>query len=141
MVMITLIGEPQARVGNRFYYLGPLAECKDCRLKGVCFNLESGHLYEVVSIRDAEHDCGIHESKVRAVEVSKIPMSVAVRNKKAIDGSMITFETLECEHIGCDNYAYCHPPGVKGGMKMSISDIVRDIDCPVGERLVLVKMS
>ena len=138
--MITLIGESQARIGNRFYYLGPLTDCKECKLKGVCFNLESGHLYEVKGIRDTEHDCVIHESKAIVVEVDKVPVSVAVNGKKAIEGSMITFESIRCDAVGCDNYWFCHPPGIKDGMKLSVSDVVGDLDCPKGEKRVLVKL-
>ena len=141
MVLITLIGEAQAMIGNRFYYLGPLTECKDCRLKGVCFNLIPGHLYEVKTLRDAMHDCEIHESKVRAVEVEKVPVSVAVPGKKAIDGSTITFESMKCDMIGCENHWYCHPAGIRDGMKMMITDIIGDITCPINEKMVLVKLS
>ena len=141
MVLITLIGEAQARIGNRFYYLGSLTECKDCKLKGVCFNLEPGHLYEVKTLRDAMHDCEIHESKVRAVEVIKVPVSVAVPGKKAIDGSTITFETVKCDMIGCENYSYCHPAGIKDGMKMTIADVVGDVNCMINEKMVLVKLT
>jgi Uncharacterized protein conserved in archaea len=141
MVMITLIGEAQARIGNRFYYIGPLTECKECKLKGVCFNLEPGHLYEVKGLRDAEHDCAIHESKARVVEVEKVPIPLAVNGKKAIEGSKITFETMKCDSIGCENYGFCHPWGIKDGMKLSVSDIIGDLDCPKGEKRVLVKLT
>jgi len=140
MVLITLIGEAQAKVGNRFYYLGPLTECKDCRLKGVCFNLEPGHLYEVMGLRDAQHDCEIHESKVRAVEVNKIPVSAAIQNKKAIEGSVITFEAAKCDNIGCENYVYCCPYGIREGARFSISEVIGDIDCLIGEKKALVKL-
>ena len=56
MTLITLIGEEMAREGAEFYFLGPLTECKDCRLKGVCFNLEQGSRYRVSEVRDA-HLC------------------------------------------------------------------------------------
>jgi len=140
MVLITLIGEAQAKVGNRFYYIGPLTECKDCRLKGVCFNLEPGHLYEIVAMREAEHDCEIHESKVRAVELVKVPVSVAVQSKRAIDGSVITFETANCDNIGCENYLYCRPLGIRDGTKFTISEIKGDIECLLGEKRTLVKL-
>lgn len=141
MVLITLIGEAQAKTGNRFYYLGPLTECKDCRLKGVCFNLEPGHLYEITALRDTQHDCELHESKARVVEVMKVPVPVAIQGKKAIDGSMITFEAVKCDNIGCENYIMCHPAGIKDGMKMSISDVIGDIECQIGEKMVLVRLN
>lgn len=140
MMLITLIGEPQAKVGNRFYYLGALTECKECRLKGVCFNLEPGHLYEVTALRDTEHDCEIHESKVRVVEVEKRPTLATVPRKKAIDGSMITYESVKCTNLGCVNYVNCHPIGIEDGMKLSITEMIGDIECPIDESLVLVKL-
>ncbi|MFA7622902.1 MAG: UPF0179 family protein, partial [Candidatus Methanomethylophilaceae archaeon] len=62
MVLVTLIGESQARIGNRFYYLGPSLECRECRFKNVCFNLEVGRMYEVTELRDVHHECEMHES-------------------------------------------------------------------------------
>lgn len=140
MAHITLIGEAQAKIGNRFYFTGPLNECKDCRLKGVCLNLESGHLYEIVGLRDVEHDCEIHESKVRAVEVEKKPMGAAMLGKKAMEGSVITFEPIQCDMIGCENYRYCRPPAIRDGMKLTVDSIDGDAECPRGNTLVLVRL-
>ena len=36
MVLITLLGEPQAEAGKEFYFIGPMNDCKECKLKGVC---------------------------------------------------------------------------------------------------------
>ncbi|MDR2866377.1 MAG: UPF0179 family protein [Methanomassiliicoccaceae archaeon] len=140
MVLITLIGETQARIGNRFYFMGPLTECKECRLRGVCFNLEPGSLYEVVALRDTQHDCPIHEGSVRVVEVERKPMAAAVLQKHAIDGSTITFDKLQCNTIGCENRAYCAPASLKDGMRFRITDIVGDLECCEGRDIVLVKL-
>lgn len=140
MVLITLIGGPQAKVGNRFYYMGPLAECRECRLKGVCSNLETGHMYEIKGLRDTEHDCEVHESKARVVEVEKVPIPAAVHSKKAIDGSMITYEQVACDIRGCANRVLCRPVSLKDGMKLSITEVVGDIECMKGERLAMVRL-
>ncbi|MDR0778850.1 MAG: UPF0179 family protein [Methanomassiliicoccaceae archaeon] len=140
MVLITLIGETQARIGNMFHFVGPLTECKECRLRGVCFNLEPGSLYEVVGLRDTVHECPIHEGSVRVVEVERKHINAAVPRKMAIDGSTITFENRKCENLGCENYEYCHPPCVKDGIKLRITSIVGDLECPDGEEVVLVRL-
>jgi len=140
MVLITLIGETQARIGNRFYFLGPQTECRECRLKGVCFNLEAGRLYEIMNLRDTHHDCEMHESGVRVVEVEKKPVLVTVPRKFAIDGSMVTFESRKCSKLGCEYWQQCHPLGIKDGEKLLIVDIEGDISCPADEKLTLIKL-
>jgi len=140
MVLITLIGESQARIGNRFYFMGPLTDCKECRLRGVCFNLEPGSMYEVVALRDTLHDCPIHEGSVRVVEVERKPILAAVSSKHAIDGSTITFESKRCDNIGCENRIYCIPASIKDGTKLKIVDIIGDIDCSEAQNMVLVKL-
>ncbi len=140
MVLITLIGEPTAKKGNRFYFMGPLTDCKECKLRNVCFNLESGSLYEIIKVRDQKHDCMEREDHVRVVEVEKVPMSAALPKKQAIDGSMITFQISKCDNIGCKNYMLCHPIGAEDGRKYSITEVNKDADCPIGEKMVFVKM-
>ncbi|MDR0791509.1 MAG: UPF0179 family protein [Methanomassiliicoccaceae archaeon] len=140
MVLITLIGETQARIGNRFHFVGPLTECKECRLRGVCFNLEPGSLYEVVGLRDTIHECPIHEGSVRVVEVERKPTNAAVPRKQAIDGSTITFECRKCKNLGCENRIYCVPVCVKDGTKLRITNVIGDLECPEGDEVVLVKL-
>lgn len=140
MVLITLIGEPMAKVGNKFIYLGPLTECKECKLKNVCFNLEPGTQYEVSAVRDHVHDCALREDTVRVVEVSKIPLNAAIQKKQAIEGSMITFQTVKCEKIDCINYARCHPIGSYDGRKYTITEVNGDLECPIGEKMVSTKI-
>ncbi len=57
MVVITLIGEHQAKEGEQFVYRGPLTECRECKLKAVCFNLDPGSMYRIKKIRDVHHEC------------------------------------------------------------------------------------
>ena len=140
MVLVTLIGDTQARIGNRVYYMGPNDECRDCRLKNVCFNLDAGSLYEIVQLRDARHDCILREGQVRVVVVEKVPFQAAVPKKQAIDGSMITFEAKDCGQIGCPNRKFCCPANIADGEKRSITQVIENLDCPIGEQMVRVKM-
>ena len=140
MVLITLIGEKQARIGDRFYFMGSMTECRECRLRGVCFNLETGSLYEITALRDAVHECTVHEGTVRAVEVEKRPVTVAIPRKQAIDGSTITFESAKCRNIGCANRSICNPPSIRNGTKLRIADVGDDAECPCGLSLVFVKL-
>lgn len=140
MVLITLVGEKQATEGCEFIYMGPLSDCRECRLKTVCFNLEEGTRYKITKIRDVHHDCKIHEGGVRVVEVERIPVNAALNNKLAIEGSTITFAPLECKNLGCEHYHLCHPLGVKANGKYKILSVGKEIKCPVGEKIKEVKM-
>ncbi|NLK25233.1 MAG: UPF0179 family protein [Euryarchaeota archaeon] len=140
MVVITLIGEHQAKKGETFIYRGPLTECRDCKLKAVCFNLDAGGRYRITGIRDVKHDCRIHEEGVRVVEVEKEPRKGALPQRSAIEGSTITFEEVKCKTLGCVNYWICHPVGLEKNMKFRVAKIDSDLACPEGNRLVAVSL-
>jgi len=140
MVLITLVGEKQSTEGYEFIYMGPLSDCRECRLKTVCFNLEEGRRYRITKIRDVHHECKVHEGGVRVVEVEKIPVNAALNAKLAIEGSMITFEPLECKNLGCDHYRLCHPLGVKAKSKYKILRVKKEIKCPEGKKIKEVEM-
>ncbi|QLH74343.1 MAG: UPF0179 family protein [Methanomassiliicoccales archaeon] len=140
MVIITLIGERQAKEGAKFIYRGPLTECRDCKLKAVCFNLDVGGLYKIKGKRDVHHECKIHEDGVRVVEVERVPIRAVISKKAAVDGSTISIEGARCKNLGCEKYLLCHPPGLEKGMKGRIVKLCNDIDCPEGQRLVEVML-
>lgn len=135
-----MVGEKQARIGNRFYFMGPQTDCKECKLRNVCFNLEPGRQYEITSIRDTRHECDMHEEGVRVVEVEKKPTIACIPKKLAIDGSLITFEESDCGRLGCEHWSHCHPIGIKSGDKLPVSDVMGKVDCPVNDGIVLVRL-
>lgn len=138
MVVITLIGEHLAKEGEEFVYRGPLTECRDCKLKGVCFNLDLGGLYRIKSVRSVHHECRIHEEGVRVVEVVKMPQKCVVPHKYAMEGSTVTFDEIRCKTLGCENYQVCHPKGLEKNMKFRVVKIDRELKCPEGMRLVAI---
>jgi uncharacterized protein (UPF0179 family) len=140
MAAITLVSGSQAREGGRFYYMGPQSECRGCKLKGVCFNLEQGAMYEITAVRDQKHECEFNEDIVRVVEIKKVAQRAAVPKKSAIEGSVITFQKPECGRLDCENYRICHPYALDNGKKYSVIEIEGNAECPVGEGLVLVKL-
>ena len=113
MALITLLSEPQAKVGGEFYFMGPLTDCKDCRLKGVCFNLEPGSRYRVVEVRSQRHACEECEGEVVAVEVEKVSTPGAV-----------------------PNFWRCHAVGKREGQKYTVTKLGKDLECPIGEKMV-----
>jgi hypothetical protein len=135
MVTITLIGEKLAKEGNVFYYMGPLTECRECRLKTVCFSLEEGRLYAISSVRQVHHDCKVHEEGVRIVEVEKQPIRASVPMRAALEGHTISYEDKACLNIGCPKYAVCMPKGTKPNLKYRILKVVGNVDCPDGQYL------
>ncbi len=136
--MITVIGERQAKVDGRFIYLGPLTECKECKLKGVCFNLDAGALYRIVEVRDVKHECKVHEDGVRVIKVEKERMEGAIGKKGALEGTTISYEVIKCDHLGCAHYRLCHPLGVDKGHKARIKKIIGDLECAERKKLVKV---
>jgi len=128
--MITLIGKDLAEEGLEFQYLGPLLECRTCKLKNVCFNLDEGKWYRVTKVRDKEHDCKVHdEGKVVTVEVEEIPVPLIVQAKNVVEGETITFKPISCREYDCEYYDICHPLGLRDGTKVKIIKVEGDIKC------------
>lgn len=138
VMVISLVGETQAKVGNIFIFYGPLAECRDCKRKTVCFNLEEGSLYEIVNLRDKHHDCNVHEGGVRVVELKKAPVETTIDTKHAIEGSTVNIDREECLNIGCDYYKLCFLLGTKSNRKYKVTKVQGDVKCTEGKNLKVV---
>lgn len=132
MVLVTVVGKLQCKEGFEFVFGGPLAECRDCKVRNVCFHLEENRRYRVKGIREVQHECRIHEEGVRVVEVEKIPLRAAVPKKIALEGSMLTFEANECRNLGCPHHMLCKPRGASEGMRFKIVSVEGDTDCERG---------
>ena len=100
MPLVTLIGEYLAVERNEFIYLGPNNECRNCKLKTVCFNLKSGRKYKIEKVRDKHHECSLHERTATVVEVKEMPIFTAI-NTKYNEGVITKIEKKECRSIGC----------------------------------------
>ena len=136
MVLVTVVGKLQCKEGFEFVFGGPLAECRDCKVRNVCFHLEENRRYRVKGVREVRHDCKIHEDGVRVVEVEKVPIRAAIPSKVALEGAMLTYEDTECRNLGCENYDLCRPRGTVDGMRFKILKIEHDkVECPEGNVL------
>lgn len=136
MANVTLIGEKQAKKGNTFFYRGPLSECRDCKVKTVCFNLEEGRVYKIKEVRTMHHDCKVHEAGVRAVEYEIMPIDYATDTDGAIEKARISIDVKEqCPNRGCANYNLCYPIGLKQGTQYEIKTVKGNLDCSEGKKL------
>ena len=106
MPLVTLIGEKLAKKDCEFIYIGPNNECRNCKLKTVCFNLKSGRKYKITNVRDKRHNCNVHEGTAAVVEVQDLPIIITVDSKLS-EGDSIKIEDKECRSIGCENYKLC----------------------------------
>lgn len=141
MPTITLVSKSLAEVGREFYFLGPSEECTDCKLNGVCFNLEDGSKYRVIEVRSQVHNCHeFDDDSAVAVVVEKVSVAASIPKKGALEGIVTMFQEPKCGNIGCDNYRICHPVGTADGCKYKVVSLGKDIDCPIGEKRVYAEL-
>jgi len=140
---VTLIGIKMAKPGLEFIFKGKNPDCNGCRFKNSCFNLDIGGRYKIVEIRNAPPlDCSIHEGGVRAVDVIKVPWTVLIESRMAINGSSITYKPIKCDINECTMYKLCHNPGIVIGDKYRIIKITGEPEekCLMEYSLKLVEM-
>ena len=137
MVLLTVIGKSLAKDGLVFTYMGPLSNCKECKVKNICFHLERGRKYKVLSSRDVLHECPVHEEGVVVVEVEEVPLEAVIPKKQAIEGSSITIELPRCRERGCGSYRLCFPVGTDSGHKMKVLKVGKKVDCKIGDRIAV----
>ena len=140
MVMLTVIGKSLAKEGLVFTYMGPLSNCKECKVKNICFHLERGRKYKVLSSRDVLHDCTVHEEGVVVVEVEEVPLDAVILKKQAIEGSNITIEIPRCKERGCEYYRLCIPIGADSGQKKKVLKVGKKVDCKAGQDRIMVEL-
>ncbi len=140
MSSVTLIGKSLAKEGLRFRFGGCLSKCQDCELKNSCCGLEKNRWYEVVGVRDKDHDCKVHHGDVSVVEVEQIPIETSANDRSLIEGSVITLEDKECNNVDCENYKLCYPAGIEFGEKYNVEEIGEKLDCAKGKTLKFVKL-
>lgn len=141
MVLVTVVGELQCRKGFQFIFSGPLAECRECKVRNVCFHLEENRAYRVVDVREVHHECKVHEGGVRVVEVERVSTKAALSARAALEGSMITYESMDCRFVGCPNYRLCNPPGASDGMKYKVLAVEPgEVRCQLGKSLRVVSL-
>ena len=137
---ITLVGNKLAKVGAEFIFRGQAMECEKCKLKNTCLNLDKNKKYQVVNVRNGmDHECFLHDTSVRAVEVVPCPIIVTIESRKAFNGSKIVFDGPQCEKT-CASYATCHPQGLVDGDRYTIAEVLDDMVGPCEKGLALKKV-
>ncbi|WP_321430805.1 UPF0179 family protein [uncultured Methanolobus sp.] len=118
---ITLIGSKLAKEGEDFVFMGESRECKKCKLRKTCLNLDPGRKYRVAKIRNnTVHDCFIHDDGVLTVEVETAPILAAIESRKAVVGSKISYELPKCKEFDDSVYDILYPEGLKEGDKCTV---------------------
>ncbi len=142
MKQVTLIGDRIAREGDAFVFVGPQPECRECRLKSACLQLDRGRLYEVVKVRDIHHEdeCRYHENGVRVVEVRPALVSATLKSRLAMEGSIVEYARPVCANHECENFRLCHPPGLEGPTRVKVTKVSHTLSCPLGYDLTRVEI-
>ena len=131
-------GKKLAKPGSEFIFIGSNSDCKDCKVKTICFHLEKGAKYKIINARDVVHDCPQHEDNVVIVEVEEVPREAIIPKKQAMEGTTITFEPPNCNERGCQDYSLCFLVGMESGMKRQISKVAEKVECVNGQNRVKV---
>ena len=134
MPLVTLIGEKLAIVETEFIYIGPNNDCRNCKLKTVCFNLKPGRKYKITTIREKRHNCNVHDGNAAVVEVQEIPIITAI-DKNISEGDTTKIEKKECGNIGCVYYELCNNLALQKDKKYKITKVFEGIDCILGYEL------
>ncbi|TQD27598.1 UPF0179 family protein [Methanolobus vulcani] len=126
---ITLIGSKLAKEGEDFVFMGESRECKKCKLRRTCMNLDSGRKYRVAKLRgDTVHECFIHDGGVITVEVETSPIVAAIESRKAVVGSKVSYELPKCEEFDDSVYDILYPEGLKEGDKCTVIKVLGPIE-------------
>ena len=134
MPLVTIIGEKLAEENKEFIYLGPNNDCRNCKLKTVCFNLKLGRHYKIIKIRDKRHSCNVHDGNAVIIEVQELPILTTV-DKKFTEGSKIKIEREKCGNIGCLYYDLCNDIAVSKDKTYKIIKVHESVNCPEGYEL------
>ncbi|RLF57821.1 MAG: hypothetical protein DRN25_05965 [Thermoplasmata archaeon] len=140
MPIVTLVGERMAKKGNEFIYLGPNPDCKNCKLKTVCFNLKRFRRYKIVGIRNKRHSCNQHDGGVRVVEVEELPLLAGVEGKVR-EGSKIKIKVLDCKRLDCENFEICHNPAIEGNKDYKVLKILGKMECKLEKDMKKVELA
>ena len=138
-----MIGESQAKAGNRFEYLGPIGECKDCKFFKVChLNLEKGRVYEVVGVRKITQPCPVHEEKVQTVEVKEPEFEILMDRARSLEGVTVSYKRKPCYQFQCPHYEICQPTGLRDTDRLQVIEIMtpKVVDCKEKRTLKHVKV-
>jgi uncharacterized protein (UPF0179 family) len=139
MPLVTLIGEKLARKETEFIYIGPNNECRNCKLKTVCFNLKIGRKYIITDIREKRHNCNNHEGTVAVVEVQEMPIVTSI-GKELSEGAKTKINRKKCRSIGCTNYELCNI-SINEDKNFVVKKVYESIDCPIGYKLQKAEIS
>ncbi len=140
-IIITIIGEKQARIDYKFLFRGYSGDCKDCKYNKACLdNLEQGRVYCVVKVTKKELPCKLHDGKCRVVEVVEKPKEAIIETRMSIQDALVEFHPIECDLLSCENYEKCVPLGLFKGDRCKILKVIQNIDCPKGLDLILTSL-
>lgn len=138
MPLVTLIGEKLAKIDEEFIYLGPQNDCRNCKLKTVCFNLKPGRRYKITNVREKRHNCNAHEGNAAVIEVQELPIFTTI-DKNISEGTVTKIERENCGSIGCPNYELCRIT-LQKDKKYKIAKIYEKVECPMGYNLQRVEI-
>jgi uncharacterized protein (UPF0179 family) len=141
-LIVTLVGELQAKPGFKFIFQGASDVCASCKLREVCvMKLEPNTVYKVVEVLKKRHKCPLREGWVVVAKVVEAEVEALLDAKMAVEDAVITFKRKKCNNTDCSLRSVCQSPYVKEGEKYRVLKVERDgIFCD-GRKMLKVLLS
>ncbi len=136
MVEITLLAQDEAKVGERFVYLGGAPVCRTCPYRHACLTLDAGREYEVTRVRPVTHPCALQESVANVVEVRGVPRTLLLDSASAVVGSQVEAGRFPCRRLDCPNWQPCAGPSLPAKQRFRIERVDPELaECLIGRKL------
>jgi hypothetical protein len=138
MATITLLSARQARPGFVLNYLGATPVCGPCRYRNACLTLDTGHRYQVKTVRAVKHPCALQEGEANVVEMENVPRTLVVDSVGAVEGSTVEVARYSCRRLDCERWEDCAGPSLGAKSKFTIDGIMEENVCLAGRRVKVV---
>ncbi|MDO8056901.1 MAG: UPF0179 family protein, partial [Candidatus Hermodarchaeota archaeon] len=80
-------------------------------------------VYTVISVREREHDCPIHEGGVQLVEVEETGQQITLPTHQLFEGAVFTVHVYPCNEWECEYHAACNPVGIRDSDRCRVEKV------------------
>jgi len=140
-LILTLIGEGQAKIGHIFKIYSIPEECRRCPLYQACMSkLKIGRRYRIVEVRKVNlpriEKCLLTGEALIPVVVEELPIKIAVPySPNIIEGVITTYTVIDekCQSRLSEDYN-----AIKSGTKIKVLKILNTVECNNRKYMIII---